>query len=303
MQLVLDPAHLRAAHTALTGARSDQLIELMFRLNLGRPVDGVPADAMDLARELGWIDAHTKLTSLGGLVADPIREYRFWLERDRRLHSERDHELLAKEAYRGKAVLEIGSGFGCNLFSMAGMPGRFVGVEPVALYRQFTPILAQREGIEAPVIVDGRGEELPFATGEFDIVLIYSAHQYMDIKPALKEMARVLKPGGQLQIVGATTTRSFGMVGRALMSGRLGTAKYHGLAVLNTVAYCALGRRVYVPAGFSATTAPIYPPRWLLAKWMGEASLKFRDDWSRPLMSDHCFIGERFERSGGVAST
>lgn len=48
-------------------------------------------------------------------------------------------------------------------------------------------------------VVDGVGESMPFTHAEFDRVLIYSAHQYMNIPKALKEIFRVLRPGGQLQ--------------------------------------------------------------------------------------------------------
>src|SRR5687768_8698850 len=141
MQVVLDPAQLSATRQALNNTGSEALIELVFRLNLGRPVEDVPKSAVDSAHRLGWIDlSPLKLTSLGYLVADPIREYRFWIDRQRRLHSEHEYKLLARDSYRGKDVLEIGCGFGCNLFSLAGLDGRFVGVEPVALYRQFTPL-------------------------------------------------------------------------------------------------------------------------------------------------------------------
>lgn len=295
MQLMLNEAQLSATRQALTGPESDALIDLVFRLNLGRPVNDVAASSMRFARDLGWVEPdRPKLTTLGYLVADPLREYRFWLDRDRRLHSEHEYSLLAPEAYRGKAVLEIGAGFGCNLFSLARVGGRFVGVEPIALYRQFTPLLAEREGIPAPLVVDGRGESVPFADNEFDIVLCYSAHQYMDIRPALKEMARVLKPGGQLQIIGGTLGPFTGYFLRTFFStSKWGSTKSHGLTVINTVAYCLMGRRLYTPGGVAATTAPIYPPTTSMNRWLRHAGLQVRDDLFRRLSGEGCFISEK----------
>lgn len=295
MQMVLDPAQLIATREALNDTGSEALIELIFRLNLGRPADDVPAAALERARALGWVDSKlAKLTALGYLVADPIREYRFWMDRGRRLHSEHEYALLAKESYRGKRVLEIGCGFGCNLFSLAGMDGQFVGVEPVALYRQFTPLLAEREKIPAPEVVDGKGEALPFADGQFDIVLCYSAHQYMDIRPAILEMARVLKPGGQLQIVGGTIGPFSKYVFKFLfIPKKWGSLKSHGLSLCNTIAYCLSGSRLYTPGGAAATTAPIYPPVAFMHSLFRQSGLHVRADLFRRVSGEACFVAEK----------
>jgi len=42
-----------------------------------------------------------------------------------------------------------------------------------------------------------RGEELPFAENSFDVVISAVALPYMDIPRSLREIARVLKPGGR----------------------------------------------------------------------------------------------------------
>jgi SAM-dependent methyltransferase len=303
MQLMLDAEQLSAARHALTGPASGALIDLIFRLNLGRQIDDVPAASLSKARELGWVEKERpKLSKLGYLVADPLREYQFWLDRGRQLHSAQEYSLLAPESYRGKAVLEIGCGFGCNLFSLAGVTGRFVGVEPIALYRQFTPLLAEREGIEVPLVVDGRGEAVPFDDNEFDIVLCYSAHQYMDIRPAFKEMARVLKPGGQLRVVGGTLGPFTGYFLRNFFSAsKWGSTKGHSLTVLNTLSYCLFGRRLYTPGGAAATTAPIYPPILWMNHWMRDAGLEVRPELFRRISGESCFVAEK-RRAAGATS-
>jgi SAM-dependent methyltransferase len=186
------------------------------------------------------------------------------------------------------------------------MEGRFVGVEPVALYRQFTPLLAEREGIEVPEIFDGRGESLPFANDTFDVVLCYSAHQYMDVRPSLKEMARVLRPGGQLQIVGGSLgTYAKHAVHYAIRHRRLGALKSNVLTIANTMSYCFAGRRAYVPGGAAATTAPIYPPVSFMNAWLGKAGLNVRRDLFRAVGGEKCFVAEKIvasaQRSGPSA--
>lgn len=281
----LDEKRWTAARDALLGERSDELIDLVVRVQLGLPLEDIAKEAWSLGEELGWIRPERKaLTTLGHLVADPVREYRFWIERGRTLHGERSCPSLSAREYDGKSVLEPGSGFGCNLFALSRMSGRYVGLEPMTLYRQFTPIFAEREGIACPEVVGGRCEAIPFSDGEFDVVLCGSAHQYMDIEVALGEMARVLRPGGQLRIIGATL-RPFlrGAAERFVARRSLRELMYDLTAVANTVAYELSGRRLVVPEGASATTAPIYPTHRFMKGRIEALGLVFRDDLSRPI--------------------
>jgi SAM-dependent methyltransferase len=111
-----------------------------------------------------------------------------------------------------------------------------------------------------PEIVDGSGESLPFTDGHFDIVLCYSEHQYMDVRTALTEMARVLRRGGELQIFGGTLGSFVAVsLGELARRSTLGGLKQFGLTLVNTLAYSVTGRRAIVPDGWWSTAAPIYP--------------------------------------------
>lgn len=295
MEANLSESQCTEARRALLGDRSDALIDLVVRVHFRMPTDGVDSATWTTAEELGWVDASRRaLTRLGDLVADPIREYHLWIERDRTIHGGRTYPALAVGQYAGKSVLEPGSGFGCNLFALSQVPGRFVGLEPIALYRQFTPIFAEREGIRCPEIVGGRCESLPFRDGEFDVVLCYSAHQYMDIKVALREMVRVIKPGGQLRIIGGTLpTFLAGSASRLVQMRSLRGVRYDAITVANTVAYELAGRRLVVPKGASATTAPIYPTQGFMRRQIEGTGLVFRDDLSRRVEIETCFIADK----------
>ena len=295
MQIRLSNQQLSDARSAIVGAGSAELIDLVFRLDTRQPDNDAETAARQTAVELGWLEHNGHaFTPLGWLVGDVVREYRFWLERDRRSHSEAECALLAPERYANKSVLEVGSGFGCNLLTlMRRVPGRFVGIEPVAVYRQLAPIFAEREGMPAPELVDGRGESLPFADGEFDVVLCYSAHQYMDIRPAIQEMARVIRPGGQLQVIGGTfESFSVGFGRRVLRERRLDVLKHYLLTMGNTVAYEYLGRRLVVPRSAGATSAPVYPARRFVRRWMREAGLSVHPGLVR-VGVETCFIADK----------
>lgn len=246
---------LDATRVALTGSQGDALRELMFHLALGRPAQG----PTELAASLGWLD-NGALSAFGRLVADPLREYSFWLERERRWPSETRVPVLRRARYAHKALLEAGSGGGCNLLSLAGFPGDFVGLEPMPVYVQMMPILAQMAGVQCPTAIEGAAEAMPFQDRRFDVVLCYSSHQYMDLHTALAEMVRVLKPGGTLIVVGNSLTPfAFESAGRFASTRSLGTLRYDGKALINTLAYQALGRRVLAGGSGTTTGTPIYP--------------------------------------------
>jgi len=293
----LTPTQLEQARAALLDRDSDSLVQLIFKLNLSLPLGSVSGGPLERAVQLGWVtdQGPPRLTLLGSLVADPIREYQFWLDRDRRIHGELDYDLLAPENYRGKSVLEPGSGFGCNLLSLSRrVPGHFVGVEPVAVYRQLTPVFAEREGLPIPLVVDGASEQLPFEDGTFDTVLCYSAHQYMDVRVAIAEMARVLKPGGQVQIIGATIAAFLAGAARQLKERpRASLALSSALTVVNTLSYQGLGRRAFVPASSFATAAPIYPTLGAMRRWFAQSGLEVRSDLMRRLGSETCFVADK----------
>lgn len=96
-------------------------------------------------------------------------------------------------------VLEVGMGTGRNLpFYDRSRITRLVGVDPaLQMYR-----LAQKRSREAGIAVELMGlsaEQLPTANASFDtVVCTYTLCSISDAVQALREMRRVLVPGGKL---------------------------------------------------------------------------------------------------------
>lgn len=104
----------------------------------------------------------------------------------------------------GERVVDVGCGAGIDSFiaaHMVGPSGQVIGVD-------MTPAMlatARRGAAEADVTQiefrEGLGEALPVDDGWADVVISNGVLNLMPDKPAaLQEMARVLKPGGRLQI-------------------------------------------------------------------------------------------------------
>ncbi len=254
----LDETELAAATEALTGVRGDVLRQTVFEIGLSRPLTN--GDAMEWVRELGWLDDQGQFTELGDLIRDPLREYSLWLERGRMLPSGSEVPRLRRENYADKRVIELGSGSGCNLLSLQGLPGRFVGVEPMPHCLQLMTVLAQMADVDVPEAVEGHAESIPFPDNSFDVALSYSAHQYMDVTVALAEMSRVLDDDGMMIIVG-NSIRYFvpESITRFARERHLGTLKYDAQAIGNTLAYQLMGRRVLNSRSGGTTGMPVYP--------------------------------------------
>jgi ubiquinone/menaquinone biosynthesis C-methylase UbiE len=259
--LEFDEAQRAAAYQSLIGQGSEDLIEFMHRKSLGWETHSLSCKALDTAIALGWLipERHT-LTEIGRLVADACREYSFWRQRDRQLPFEKGAPHLNPATLLGRSVLEIGSGMGVNLMSLSMHGVSVSGVEPMQAYAQVGAILFEREELPVPDMQQGTAEELPFADQCFDVALCVSAHQYFDLRSAFVDIARVLKPGGEMIIIGATFKTY--VVGGFwdVLRGDIG-AKTYTITTTDTFWHELLGSRI-VPtrSGFS-TARPVYASR------------------------------------------
>ena len=253
----LSETELAAASDALSGPSGKALRDAVFEFGLGMPVTA--PDGLALARDLGWIDGDA-FTDLGHPISDPLREFGFWERRGRVLLSGDRVPRLAAESYRGQRVIELGSGGGCNLLSLSGIPDRVVGLEPMPTYLQMTPVLAAIAGLPVPETVHASAEDIPFGDGEFDVALCYSSHQYMDLNLALAEMRRVVRPGGEAIIIGGRLWPFLPETVMRFVKGRsVGTLKYDLRTIANTVGYTLTGRRPFTGRSSGTTGSPIYP--------------------------------------------
>lgn len=93
---------------------------------------------------------------------------------------------------RPRSILEVGAGTGAFLNTVKGETGRLTGLDPDA------ENIAQLrlEGFDA---VQGSAERLPFADGEFDVVVFsYTPHHVSDWSAALHEAMRVARNGVEI---------------------------------------------------------------------------------------------------------
>lgn len=128
------------------------------------------------------------------------------------LSFEKPHEQLAVlqkfcKILDNKKLLEVGSGFG-NFVVVARQKYNIdaYGVEPSSegfddSFSIAKEILSEN-GVDPDVIVNGKGEALPFTDNSFDICYSSNVLEHVDDpKKVITEMVRVTRPGGIIQIV------------------------------------------------------------------------------------------------------
>lgn len=111
------------------------------------------------------------------------------------------HYLASKTQIEGKHVLEVGSGRGggAKYIANAMNPTSYVGID----LAQSAVDLANKIHV-APNLkfIQGNAEEIPLNTNSIDLVVnVESCHGYGSVEKFLREVKRVLKPGGLLLLV------------------------------------------------------------------------------------------------------
>ncbi|MFT0518396.1 class I SAM-dependent methyltransferase [uncultured Pseudomonas sp.] len=106
--------------------------------------------------------------------------------------------LQAQLAGQGSArVLDLGCGAGHVSFHVAPLVAEVVAYDLSQAMLEVVASAAAERGLGNVKTAHGAAERLPFGDASFDFVFSrYSAHHWSDVGLALREVRRVLKPGG-----------------------------------------------------------------------------------------------------------
>jgi ubiquinone/menaquinone biosynthesis C-methylase UbiE len=108
-------------------------------------------------------------------------------------------EMAAPES--SDLVLDIATGTGNTALTLAPLVRRVIGVDVAAAMLDQARSRAEAENIQNVEFVSGQAEDLPFSDPEFSLVISrHAPHHFHDLEKFLREVRRVLKPGGRFVV-------------------------------------------------------------------------------------------------------
>jgi ubiquinone/menaquinone biosynthesis C-methylase UbiE len=111
------------------------------------------------------------------------------------------HYLAAKTDLAGKQVLEVGSGRGGGAKHIAAYfkPASYTGLDIAQSAVDLANSLHAAPNLK---FIQGSAEAIPFGDNSIDVIInVESSHAYGSVENFLREVKRVLKPGGYLLLV------------------------------------------------------------------------------------------------------
>ncbi|MEA2358160.1 MAG: hypothetical protein QOI62_1420 [Solirubrobacteraceae bacterium] len=195
------------------------------------------------------------------------------LDRARREYAPWMDETLDYAGAAGLDVLDVGSGQGIDLVRYARAGARVTGVDLTPRHVELARAHLAAAGLPGAVVL-GDAERLPFEDSKYDLVSSNGVlHHTPDIEAALREIRRVLRPGGRARIILYNRSSLHYWIAQVLYWGVLkGRLRAEGSmeGVLSHVEHSTIGARplvrVYSPrqarrllreAGFSAVTTSV----------------------------------------------
>jgi len=110
-------------------------------------------------------------------------------------------QLMEFEKFRGARLLEIGCGMGSDLLQFARGGARCTGIDLTPRSIEITRHRFRLYGANAQFMISD-GEHLPFRTESFDVVYSNGVlHHTPDTAGAIREVHRVLRPGGVAKVM------------------------------------------------------------------------------------------------------
>jgi SAM-dependent methyltransferase len=93
-------------------------------------------------------------------------------------------------------IVDLGAGTGKLTRSLVALGHRAIAVEPLP-----EMIARLRAAVPEATAVEGGAEAIPLDTASADVVIAAQAFHWFDHGPALREIARVLRPGGRIALI------------------------------------------------------------------------------------------------------
>jgi len=109
-------------------------------------------------------------------------------------------------------AIDLGAGAGHATLALAPHVARVDAIDPTPEMLAVATRLAAERGIANVAFTEARADALPFPDGTFDLAVSrFSIHHWPDPAGALREVARVLRPGGRVVLVDLVAPEEAGL--------------------------------------------------------------------------------------------
>ncbi|MFN2613559.1 MAG: class I SAM-dependent methyltransferase [Actinomycetota bacterium] len=125
----------------------------------------------------------------------------------------------------GMRVLDAGCGAGDLALEIARDAAEVVGFDLSPESIKLMGARAGRLGVRSPAGLVAVMEHFPFPAGSFDVVVGKSILHHVDVAAAMREVHRVLRPGGRALFIENQVTNPLLRFARERLTGRLGVAR------------------------------------------------------------------------------
>jgi ubiquinone/menaquinone biosynthesis C-methylase UbiE len=154
--------------------------------------------------------------------------------------------LKATEKINVRSVLDIGCGAGQEMLPFVARRAKAVGIDVTPEVGQVGRKMFRAGNFSERVeFVRASGHALPFADGAFDVLICRIALMYMNIKPALREMARVLCAEGVFFLKYHAPPYYLSKFGEGLKSGNISSSVHAMRCLLAGYSYQKTGRQPF----------------------------------------------------------
>ena len=202
-----------------------------------------------------------RLTTHDYRLANFAKEYSNWIDSGRRLPEGVSAELVA-----GRRLLDVGCSFGRHLATFGRLGAHAVGIELEEPYLRLSRVFAQRESTPPPVVAQATAASLPFVSRSFDVVFCRLVLNYVPVRAALGEFARVLARGGRLILAFGTFQEGVDFIRTAKWRGNVRTIAWRTFGLMNSVLLQPTGHQASLRA--RGRMYRIHTPTWPSTGWM-----------------------------------
>ncbi len=178
-----------------------------------------------MAKEKNYVQTINKYSSYNSYVTVEWGKFKAEPQRQEAL-------LKATENLQVQHVLDIGCGAGQEMLPFVARGASAVGMDVMPEVGQVGREMFAAEGFADKVsFLRANGNELPFPDDNFDVLICRGAIMFMDVEVTLREMARVLRPGGMFFLMFQAPPYYWWKIGDGVKSRNI-LSSIHALRVL-----------------------------------------------------------------------